>query len=141
MNYYYSAKNNGFYPVSMKQDYINSGSFPDDAIEVDESVFSEFAGNIPLEGKCRIAGNDGLPAWGDIPPPTKEELQQQAERKKQSLLNDADIQIMRLERIIKRNMATKDEINKLDNWELYSIALTRLDCSKLPIINWPKIPK
>ncbi|MDX7989450.1 tail fiber assembly protein [Xenorhabdus sp. 12] len=141
MNYYYSAKSNGFYPISMKQDYLDAGSFPDDAIEVDENIFIEFAGNIPPEGKIRVAGHDGLPTWGDIPQPTIEELQNQAERKKSSLLNDADIQIMRLERIVRRNMATKDEIHKLDSWELYSIELTRLDCSDVQNINWPKKPK
>ncbi|PHM31095.1 tail fiber assembly protein [Xenorhabdus innexi] len=141
MNYYYSAQKNGFYPVSMKQDYLHSDSWPEDGIEVDENVFTEFAGNIPPEGKMRIAGDDGLPAWGNIPQPTKEELKQQAERKKQSLLNNADKQIMRLERIIKRNIATDDEVNRLDNWELYSIELSRLDCSKGPDINWPEKPE
>ncbi|PHM59115.1 phage tail fiber assembly [Xenorhabdus stockiae] len=141
MNYYYSAKNNAFYPISMKQDYIDSSSWPDDGIEVNESIFTEFAGNIPPKGKVRIADENGFPAWGDIPPPTKEELQQKLERKKQSLLNDADTQIMRLERIIKRNIATADESNRLDNWELYSIALSRLDCSKVQDINWPEKPE
>ncbi|KLU16499.1 phage tail fiber assembly [Xenorhabdus sp. GDc328] len=139
--YFYSAKENQFYPYELKQNYINAGSWPDDGIDVDDSVYSEFVGNMPPEGKIRISGNNGLPAWGDIPPPTKEELQQQAERKKQSLLNRADTQIMRLERIIKRNIATNYEINRLDNWELYSIALSRLDCSKVPNINWPKKPE
>lgn len=139
--YFYSAKKNAFYPIVLKQNYIDSGVWPDDGIGVDKEVFSEFSGNIPPEGKIRIAGNDGLPAWGDIPPPTKEELQQQAERKKQSLLNAADIQIMRLERIVKRNIATNDEINRLDSWELYSIVLSRLDCSTVPNIDWPKKPE
>ncbi|MBI6550083.1 tail fiber assembly protein [Xenorhabdus lircayensis] len=139
--YFYSAKKNSFYPIVLKQNYIDSGIWPDDGIEVDEKVFSEFSGNIPPEGKVRIAGDDGLPAWGDIPPLTKEELQQQAERKKQSLLNNADTQIMRLERIIKRNMATDDEINRLDSWELYSIELSRLDCSKSQVVNWPEKPE
>ncbi|WP_426576634.1 tail fiber assembly protein [Xenorhabdus stockiae] len=139
--YYYSAKKNSFYPISWKEDYINANSFSDDVIEVDEAIFTEFAGNIPPEGKVRIAGSDGLPAWGDIPPPTKEKLQQQSEEKKQSLLNEADIQIMRLDRIVRRNMATNDEIDQLDKWELYSIKLSRLDCSKVPDINWPKKPE
>jgi hypothetical protein len=141
MKYYYSTQKNGFYPTCMKQDYICAGTWPDDGIEVDESVFIEFAGNIPPEGKMRIAGDDGLPSWGDIPPPTSEDLQRQAEQKQRSLLNDADTQIIRLERIVRRNMATEDEINRLDNWELYSIALSRLDCSKVDDINWPKKPE
>ncbi|PHM65615.1 tail fiber assembly protein [Xenorhabdus sp. KJ12.1] len=139
--YFYSAKNNAFYPVLLKTDYINAGSWPDDGIEVSDNIYSEFVSNIPPQGKMRIAGKNGSPAWSDIPPPTQEELQQQAERKKQSLLNDADKKIMRLERIVKKNMATNDEINQLDNLELYSIELSRLDCSKVSDIIWPKNPE
>ncbi|MEQ2019281.1 hypothetical protein ABLB90_22600 [Photorhabdus bodei] len=45
--YHYGATANAFYPVGWKQDYINVSSFPNDAVKVDESVFIEFAGNIP----------------------------------------------------------------------------------------------
>ncbi len=138
--YAYSAKNNMFYLLSIKQNYINAGSWPDDAIDVVEPVFLEFAAERPPEGKRRVAGADGLPAWADIPPPTPSELQQRAERKKRHLLNDADTQIMRLERIVRRNMATDNEVNLLDSWELYSIALTRLDCSSAFDIGWPEQP-
>ncbi|MDC9593493.1 tail fiber assembly protein [Xenorhabdus sp. IM139775] len=140
MMYTYSAKNNMFYLLSIKQNYINAGTWPDDGIEVVESVFLEFAADRPPQGKRRIAGADGLPAWANIPPPTSGELQQQAERKKRHLLDAADTQIMRLTRITRRKMATDDEINLLNNWELYSIELTRLNCAA-PDIQWPEQPK
>ncbi|MDE9459350.1 tail fiber assembly protein [Xenorhabdus bovienii] len=139
--YYYSPKKNVFYLAQLKQDYINAKKFPDDAKEVDDTIWLEFAGNMPPKGKVRIAGDDGLPAWADIPPPTSEELQQQVQNQRRNLLNEADTEILRLERIIRRKMATPDEQKRFDAWELYSIELQRLDTSTVPDINWPKKPE
>ncbi|MDE9437483.1 tail fiber assembly protein [Xenorhabdus bovienii] len=139
--YIYSAKNNAFCPMAWKQRYVDVGTWPDDGVEVGESVFLEFAIETPPEGKRRIAGDNGLPTWGDIPPPTQEELQQQVQNQRRNLLNEADTEIMRLERIIRRKMATPDEQKRFDAWELYSIELQRLDTSTVPDINWPKAPK
>ncbi|MDE9456168.1 tail fiber assembly protein, partial [Xenorhabdus bovienii] len=51
---------------------------------------------------------------------------QQAGHQRQSLQHEADTQILRLERIIRRKMATPDEQKRFDAWELYSIELQRL---------------
>ncbi|HAF5675555.1 TPA: DUF4376 domain-containing protein [Salmonella enterica subsp. enterica serovar Kottbus] len=68
--YHYSPSQNAFYHDDMKQVYIDAGSFPDDTVEVSDDVWLEFAGNHPPQGKTRIAGANGLPAWGDIPLPS-----------------------------------------------------------------------
>ena len=70
MNYIYSATTNSFYPLEMKEDYTQADSWPDDAVEVDEQVYIEFSG-LPPEGKIRIAGENGFPAWSEIPPDRK----------------------------------------------------------------------
>ncbi|MDE9480993.1 tail fiber assembly protein [Xenorhabdus bovienii] len=140
MKYKYS--DNEFYPYALKQDYIKSGIWPNDGTDVDETVFKEYT--TPPLGKIRIMGNDGFPAWGDAPsypPLTPEELQQLAEKFRENLLDGADTEIMRLERIIRREMATPDEKKLFDEWESYSIELYRLDTSTAPDINWPKAPK
>ncbi|TNH44713.1 tail fiber assembly protein [Photorhabdus luminescens] len=138
--YYYSAITNAFYPAEWKQDYINAGSFPNDAVEVDESVFIEFAGNIPPEGKYRIVGKNGLPEWADIPPPTKEELQQQAKFQKQQLIAEATNQIAPLQDAMDLNMASDEEKTQLEAWKKYQISLSRIDVTLAPDINWPKKP-
>ncbi|BBV82950.1 hypothetical protein STW0522ENT60_36280 [Enterobacter kobei] len=51
MNYWFSPANNAFYPVSLKESYVNAGSLPNDLIEVEDSVFSEFSAT-PPEGSC-----------------------------------------------------------------------------------------
>lgn len=66
MNYWFSPANNAFYPVALKESYVNAGSLPNDLIEVEDNVFSEFSAT-PPEGKLRGIGADGMPIWIDIP--------------------------------------------------------------------------
>ena len=66
MNYRYSTANKYKYPVSLKESQVNAGSLPNDLIEVEDSVFSEFSAT-PPEGKLRGIGADGFPIWIDIP--------------------------------------------------------------------------
>ncbi|MEX0445533.1 tail fiber assembly protein [Xenorhabdus sp. SGI246] len=139
--YFYSAKKNAFYPVVLKENYLDSGEWPDDGIEVGEAVFIEYAGNIPPQGKVRIAGSDGLPAWGDIPPPTPKELQQEAEAEKRRLLRLAREKIDIWQDAVDLDMATDEEKTALVVWKKYRVLLNRVDCSTAPDIAWPEPPK
>lgn len=65
MEYVYSAKNNVFFPVVLLDGYKAAGWDTSDAIPVDESVQIEFTAYVP--GKKCVAGDDGMPAWGDAP--------------------------------------------------------------------------
>lgn len=47
----------------MKSAYVAAGSFPSDAVLVDDTVFATYSGN-PPSGKKRGA-TDGAPAWVD----------------------------------------------------------------------------
>ncbi|GHC17566.1 hypothetical protein GCM10010082_06000 [Kushneria pakistanensis] len=67
MNYLFSTKTNAFYPLELASRYKKSGSLPDDALEVSESVFNEFAGAPPV-GKARGANEDGQPCWVTLDP-------------------------------------------------------------------------
>ncbi|MDM1608754.1 phage tail protein [Escherichia coli] len=66
--YVYSARHNAFFPVDMIDKYKSEGWDLSDAKEVNQNIISEFMDE-PPQGKIRIAGDDGLPAWADIPPP------------------------------------------------------------------------
>ncbi|MBS9429055.1 MULTISPECIES: tail fiber assembly protein [Photorhabdus] len=138
--YYYSPKRDNFYPAEFKQDYIDAGSFPDDVIEVSNDIYQEYAANNAPEGKYRIAGKNGLPEWADIPPPTKEELQQQAKLQKQQLIAEATNQIAPLQDAMDLNMANDEEKAQLVAWKKYQISLSRIDVTSAPDINWPKKP-
>lgn len=44
----------------------------------------------PPQGKIRVAGENGFPTWAEIPPPSHEELIEQAESERQLLINHAN---------------------------------------------------
>ncbi|ECI5564189.1 tail fiber assembly protein, partial [Salmonella enterica subsp. enterica] len=67
--YKFSARTNAFYPVAQQAIYEQAGTWPADAVDVDDSVYQEFAANITPVGKMRAVGDDGLPVWIDIPEP------------------------------------------------------------------------
>ncbi|OWO83019.1 phage tail protein [Photorhabdus luminescens] len=139
--YFYSAKTNAFYPIELAQNYIASGSLPDDIIEVGIDVYQEYAANNVPEGKYRIAGQNGLPEWADIPPPTREELQQYVESKKQQFIVEASQQIAPLQDAVDLGIATKEEETALSVWKKYRVMLNRVDISQAPDIEWPEQPK
>ncbi|TDB56171.1 tail fiber assembly protein [Photorhabdus luminescens] len=136
--YFYSAKTNAFYPIELAQNYIASGSLPDDIIEVGIDVYQEYAANNVPEGKYRIAGQNGLPEWADIPSPTKEELQQRAESKKQQFIVEASQQIAPLQDAVDLGIATKEEEAALLVWKKYRVMLNRIDTSQAADIEWPE---
>ncbi|WP_258087436.1 tail fiber assembly protein [Xenorhabdus bovienii] len=137
--YHYSPRENLFYATELQQDYINAGTWPSDGFAVNEAIYREYRN--PPTGKRRIAGPDGLPAWGDIPPPTPEELQQRAERKKQYLMSQASNAIAPLQDAVDLKMAIDSERESLTGWKKYRVLLNRVDCSAAPKIDWPKAPE
>ena len=97
---------------------------------------------IQPQGKIRIAGDDGLPAWADIPPPTHEELIEITESERQQLINQAN------EYMNSKQWPGKAAIGRLKGEELaqynlwldYLDALELVDTSSAPDIEWPTPP-
>lgn len=137
--YLYNPKNNAFYPYSLQEEYKSSGSWPTSGVDVDESVFAEFSGEQPA-GKIRIAGVGGYPAWGDIPPPTPDELIAQAEAKKAELISDAKKTISIWQSELLLGEISDDDKASLTEWISYIKALQKVDSSKGPDIVWPDAP-
>lgn len=134
MNYAYSAETNMFYPLSLQKAYEESGDWPVDHIEVGEDVFIEFT--TYNEGKTRIAGPDGIPSWSDTPPPTKEQLIEIAEQKRQSLRVIAGREIDWRQDAVEAGMATEEETAALSEWKRYRVLLMRVDTSAVDV-KWP----
>ncbi|ECY0608088.1 tail fiber assembly protein, partial [Salmonella enterica subsp. enterica serovar Cerro] len=65
------------------------------------------------------------------------ELIAQAEAKKAELLAEAESVIAPLARAVKLNIATDEEIKRLEAWELYSVLVNRVDTSNP---DWPDKP-
>lgn len=64
--YKYSASKNAFYPDSLIPEYTNSGTLPDDLLDVSDDIFMEYTG-IPPSGKLRGADENGMPTWLNEP--------------------------------------------------------------------------
>ncbi|EPL1955198.1 tail fiber assembly protein [Citrobacter freundii] len=138
--FYYSPTNNSFYCELHHAQYDLAGTWPDDAVAVDESVYTEFAATTTPAGKMRVAGADGMPEWGDIPAPTKEELIAQAGEEKALRISEASTKISPFQDAADLGIATEEEVVQLTEWKKYRVLLNRVDISEAPDINWPEKP-
>ncbi|EMF4352969.1 tail fiber assembly protein [Providencia rettgeri] len=74
------------------------------------------------------------------PPISKEQLVNEAEQQKQSLLAEASTVIAPLQYAENLGIATADESASLVDWQKYSVYLNRIDTSLAPDIDWPQKP-
>ncbi|EKY1962933.1 tail fiber assembly protein [Cronobacter sakazakii] len=95
MEYFYSPKENAFYPAALEDAYRAAGTLPDDLIAVENSVFTEYSA-CPPQGKTRAAGSDGLPCWVDIPKEeiTEDEIKAQARALRDNFIEATDKMVM-----------------------------------------------
>lgn len=135
-SYFYSAKENAFFPESLREQYELAGSWPDDGVKVSEDYFNSFS--IAPAGKIRAAGDNGLPVWIDVPPPSQEELIAANTKKLQSLRKVADSEISWRQDAVDAEIATDGEATELAAWKKYRVLLMRVDTSNP---EWPEKPE
>lgn len=136
MEFGYSKTTNAFYDMSRKDLFIEAGTWPDDVIEVEKNTAYEFM-QTPPHGKLRVSGDDGLPAWGDIPPPTHEQMEVVAGQQKAALRITADAEISWRQDAVDAGIATEEETAALSEWKKYRVMLMRVDTSNP---DWPTPP-
>ncbi|WP_338803565.1 tail fiber assembly protein [Xenorhabdus griffiniae] len=139
-NYAFSPMNQAFYPYIWKSEYDSAGTWPVDAVDVPDEVFHEFSSQ-PPEGMRLGSDKLNMPEWVKIPPPTPEQLQQQAEYEKRYRMSQATNAIAPLQYAVDLQMATDAEQATLIEWKRYCVLLNRVDCSTAPNIDWPKAPE
>lgn len=138
--YKYSSSKNVFYPESKLANYEAAGNLPDDLIDVSDDVFREFTAT-PAVGRVRVAGSDGLPSWGDIPPPSHEELIAIAEQVRQQLLAHADAVMLDWRTELMLGEISDANRAKLSAWLAYKNEVKAVDVTFDPeSINWPAPP-
>ncbi|WOB99263.1 MULTISPECIES: tail fiber assembly protein [unclassified Providencia] len=74
------------------------------------------------------------------PPISKEQLIEEAEQKKQSLLMEVNSAIAPLQDAVELDMAMDEEKAQLKAWKTYRVYLNRVDTSLAPDIDWPEKP-
>lgn len=138
-NYKYSAKNDVFIPASFIAEYEEARWDFSDAIDVDDDVYLEFIN--PPAGKVRVAGKDGLPAWEDIPPPTKAQLIERAEQQRKMLIAEVTAETEMLRAKLALGRIKDDEKALLNAWLDYLDELEAVDVSTAPDVIWPEPPE
>jgi len=124
--------------VDSLADYTGNGWDLSDATEVSDIIAAEFMAEPPA-GKVRVAGGDGMPLWGDIPPLTKEEQTKVYEQERQKLRAVADDEIAWRQDAVDADIATDDESLMLTAWKKYRVMLMRVDVSAARV-EWPLVP-
>lgn len=125
----------------MKAHYESAGAWPDDGVDVEDAIFTEFALTVP-PGKTRVVGRNGLPAWEDIPPPTQEEIISAVTQEKQRRVEDANQFINSKQWPGKAAIGRLKEIelSQYNKWLDYLDALEAVDISTAPRTEWPEEP-
>ncbi|EHJ7969007.1 tail fiber assembly protein [Escherichia coli] len=139
----YLYVNNLAYPYELQSLYVEKGEWPEEkGVDIDEVIFREYFYDTPPEGKYRCVGEDGLPAWADIPPPTREEQIASAETKKQQLINQANDYMNSRQWVGKAAIGRLkgEELAQYNLWLDYLDALELVDTSGAPDIEWPTPP-
>ncbi|EHQ5378620.1 tail fiber assembly protein [Escherichia coli] len=139
----YLYVNNLAYPYELQSLYVEKGEWPEEkGVDIDEAIFREYFYDTPPEGKYRCVGEDGLPAWADIPPPTREEQIASAETKKQQLINQTNDYMNSRQWVGKAAIGRLkgEELVQYNLWLDYLDALELVDTSSAPDIEWPTPP-
>lgn len=104
----------------------------------------DFIGDLPdtltlLEPKTEFDVWEGK-KWITDTEAQKAMLVEQAEQEKTQRLEEAEQNILMLERKVRLGMATAEEIELLKQWEIYSVKVSDIDTSTAPDIEWPVKP-
>lgn len=141
MEFGYSKTTNAFYDMSRKDLFIEAGTWPGDVVEVEQNIADEFM-QTPPSGKLRVSGDDGLPAWGDIPPPTRDELIAIAENERQRLLAYADVVMQDWRTELMLGEISDTNRAKLSAWLAYKNEVKEVDVTIDPEnVIWPVPPE
>lgn len=131
----YAASTNGFYPED-----IEYPSLPDDIVDIDISLWEEmFKGQ--NNGLVITPGEDGRPYLAERPAPTKEQLADINESRKNSLIDSATQKIVVWQtKLLMGRKLTDAETKSLNAWIDYIDSLYSVDTSSGEDIEWPSEP-
>ena len=137
----FSPSESRFYALEWRADYIDNNRWPHDAINVSDSIYYEFSGTPPT-GKQLVAVNN-MPSWGDIPPPTREELIAAADVEKQKRIDSANDYMNSKQWPGKAAIGRMkgDELAQYNLWLDYLDILKVMTISGVEAISWPEPPE
>ncbi|EDC8080724.1 tail fiber assembly protein [Salmonella enterica subsp. enterica serovar Agona] len=138
--YIYSPANNVFYPYANEDAYRAAGVWPEIGVDFDEDGFIQWKSENAPAGKIRVAGSDGMPAWGNAPELSREDQQASNEMKKSSILSYSTNQIVVFQtKLLMGRKLSDAESAQLNKWMDYIDAINAIDTSS-DVIEWPAEP-
>lgn len=140
--YSFSPSRLAFYDNSLRETHYEPlEAWPDDAVEISNEVAKVYITPDVPDGK-KLGSVDGLPAWVDIPLPTREELVSDAEAEKQRRIDQANAYINSKQWPGKAAIGRLkgDELAQYNLWLDYLDELEAIDTSTAPDIKWPAAP-
>ncbi|MEM8257738.1 tail fiber assembly protein [Morganella morganii] len=126
-----------FYSHGLKEEYLKAGNWPENGVDISDE---ERAGFMQKLGFFVGADKEGNPVWIPEPPPTKEQLIEQAEEQKQSLIAEVNTETQMLQTKLALGRIKDDEKARLNAWLDYLDELEAVDVSTAPDIIWPVKP-
>lgn len=130
----YKFHNGLFYPPEVEYEAIPAG-----AVDVSEGEYRKALGRSP--GATFSVDDSGIVTVIPVPEPTREQYIAQAETHKQFLLEEArqKIYVWQTKLLMGRKLTEAESVN-LNSWMDYIEALTEIDTSTAPDIEWPMPP-
>lgn len=133
-NYFFSATENCFYSIQLKNDYLSAGTWPSDAVGITDQMYEEFI--LPCPNKERIANASGFPSWRVV---EEDSLPSRIKRKK-SQMSKASDNISILNNLADLGMADEKDKKDLLSWRIYQALLYKFDPED-PGAEFPAPPK
>ncbi|AKE60947.1 hypothetical protein F384_21440 [Citrobacter amalonaticus Y19] len=142
MNYFYSPTKNTFYNSDLKPDYYDAlGAWPEDCIQVDDSVYQEFYLGC-RDGFAMQPDASNMPSWVALPPPSQEDWIAAAENERQQRLNYADEVMLDWRTELMLGEISDANRAKLSAWQGYKNEVKAVDVTIDPEnISWPVPPE
>ncbi|WP_410739294.1 tail fiber assembly protein [Citrobacter sedlakii] len=139
IKYYYSASNNSFYPLSLKDDYDVVDSWPSDAVAISEKWYNYLMEG-QMKGKLIISNEYGEPILSEPAPLTKQEQIQFAENKKEELLREIREKTQIWQTQLALGIISDEDRQRLIQWMLHAQQVAVTDTSANPV-DWPEQPR
>ncbi|MGJ3448631.1 tail fiber assembly protein [Enterobacter ludwigii] len=136
MTYFYSASTNAFYPLELKKDYEEAGTWPEDTVDISEAEYQALLSG-QSEGLEITPDANGRPTLSE---PVVDPVVV-AEGTKRQLLAEVREKIAILQDAADLGMATDEENAQLIAWKNYRVLLNRVNTSTAPDIQWTDVPE
>jgi hypothetical protein len=119
-------------PIPERGNTYAVSMFYPDGMSVAELSLNDYPEGVTIDGSWMFSNGAIVPVPVDNVAVAEEE--------KALRLNEAEVVITPLERATKYGIATDQEKQLLEDWEVYTVLLNRVDASQAPNIQWPEKP-